>query len=64
MSQMMLKYGIMEAKMKIKISELKHKKGNISVDIDNITPNISQTDVEIIATNAVELAVAKGGKDE
>lgn len=50
--------------MKIRISELKHKKGNISVDIDNITPNISQTDVEIIATNAVELAVAKGGKDE
>ena len=50
--------------MKIRISELKYKKGNISVDIDNITPNISQTDVEIIATNAVELAVAKGGKDE
>lgn len=53
--------------MKISIKELKKKKGNVVINIkdnENQTSNISQTDIEIIASNAIKLINLKGETDE
>lgn len=50
--------------IKVKITELKKNKGKIIIDEKGLTSNISQTDIDIIVTNAIELLTAQGGNDE
>jgi nucleosome binding factor SPN SPT16 subunit len=49
--------------MKINITELKKNKGKVVIDdneINNCTPDISQTDIDILASNAINLLMDKG----
>lgn len=50
--------------IKVKITDIKKNKGKFVVDEEVLTSNISQTDIDIIATNAIELLTAQGGNDE
>ncbi len=55
---------IITMEIKVKITELKKNKGKIIIDEKGLTSNISQTDIDIIVTNAIELLTAQGGNDE
>ena len=50
--------------IKVKITEMRKNKGKIIFDENKLTSNISQTDIDIIVTNAIELFTAQGGNDE
>lgn len=53
--------------MKISIKELKKRKGKDVInqkEVENYTPNISQTDIEIIASNVIRLVRVKGESNE
>lgn len=53
--------------MKISIVNLKKNKGNVEIsesEINNCTPGISQTDIEMLVSNAISLVIDTGGNNE
>ena len=53
--------------MKISIVNLKKNKGNVEIsesEIKNSTPGISQTDIEMLVSNAISLVIDNGGNNE
>lgn len=53
--------------MKISIVNLKKNKGNVEIsesEIKNCTPGISQTDIEMLVSNAISLVIDTGGNNE
>ena len=53
--------------MKISIRELKKQKGKDVInqkELENYTPNISQTDIETIASNVIRLVRVEGESNE